>query len=404
VTTLSVRVVPVLLIGVSVGAAAVIAFQQLTTPPSALESSPTDGGGKADREAIIAIGTIEPKAGMLDISSSLIGHRIKAVHVNEAQPVEADEILIEIDDELIGAERELALAQQSDAAEQQAAHVALAKEQVLLTELALKELKAGSQLEIATQQAQFAVLENKEKQAERDRDRLQTLNGLLEPRVSTQQVEQQELLLDLAKAETQAADAGIMQLKQTLTFKKQTAEAELRMAKRKLEQANAGSNVRTLKEQVRLANIKLQQTKIVAPVSGFVLNVHTQDDELVGQRPLLTFADLSQFVCVMEIDIADIRYLFVGQKVEIMGGAFGDEDPEPLLYGTIERIGRMVNTASLQPLSPLEPVDRRVVKVVAEIDSGNSELSKIVGSVENGKRPALVGLQVRVRIPIDTNR
>ena len=246
-TTLSVRVVPVLLIGVSVGTAAVIAFQQLTTPPSALESSPTDGGGKADREAIIAIGTIEPKAGMLDISSSLIGHRIKAVHVNEAQPVEADEILIEIDDELIAAERELALAQQSDAEEQQAAHIALAKEQVLLAELALKELKASSQLEIATQQAQFAVLKNKEKQAERDRDRLKTLNGLPEPRVSTQQVEQQELLLELAKAETQAADAGIMQLKQTLTFKKQTAEAELRMAKRKLEQANAGSNVRTLK-------------------------------------------------------------------------------------------------------------------------------------------------------------
>ncbi len=400
---MSVRVVPVLLVGVALGAAAVITFQQLTAPASTLESVPSDAGGKASRSAITALGTIEPKAGVLDISSSLIGHRIRAVHVDEAQPVEANQILIEIDDELIAAEKELALAQKLDAEEQQAAQVALAEEQVLLGELALKELEATSQLEIAAQQAQFAVLENKEKQAARDRDRLKTLNSLAEPRVSTQQVEQQELLWELAQAETLAADAGITKLKQSLAFKKQTAEAELRMAKRKLEQARTGSSIRSLAEQVRLADIKLQQTRIVAPVTGFVLNVHTHEDELVGQRPLLTLADLSQFVCVMEIDVADIRYLHVGQKAEIMGRAFGDEDPVPSLSGKIVRIGRMADTATLQPLSPLEPVDRRIVKVVAEIDSGDGALSKIVGSVEDGKRPALVGIQVKVRMPIDTN-
>ena len=76
---------------------------------------------------------------------SLIGHRIKAVPVNESQPVEANEILIEIDDELIAAEKDLALAQKLDAEGAAGrAQVALAEEQVLLAELALKELVQAS--------------------------------------------------------------------------------------------------------------------------------------------------------------------------------------------------------------------------------------------------------------------
>ena len=45
-TTTSVRVVPVLLVGVAVGAAAVMAFQQLTMSPSTLDSIAADSGGK----------------------------------------------------------------------------------------------------------------------------------------------------------------------------------------------------------------------------------------------------------------------------------------------------------------------------------------------------------------------
>ena len=165
------------------------------------------------------------------------------------------------------------------------------------------------------------------------------------------------------------------------------------------------SSIRSLAEQVRLADIKLQQTRIVAPVSGFVLNVHTHEDELVGQRALLTFADLSQFVCVLEIDV-DVTSDFStsGRRPRLSAARLVTKTRSRCCTEKITRIGRMVDTASLQPLSPLEPVDRRIVKVVAEIDSDDRALSKIVGSVDQGKRPALVGLQVKVRIPINANR
>ena len=403
-TTPRVRYGLFLLTGVAVGAAALMVFQWSTAPPDLPERSLSGWSRQAAREAITAIGTVEPKEGVLDLRSSLIGHRIKAVPVNEAQNVEANELLIEIDDEMIAAERELALAQQLDAKQQQAAQVALAQEQVLGARLSLEQLEASGGPERDAQQARIDVLEKKREQAEKDCERLVKLNDLPEPRVSTQQVEHQKLLVEIAKAEREAADAEKTKLERALEFKIQTANAELRIAERNLDLARADPRARSLKEQVALADLKHKQTRIVAPVDGFVLNIYAQEDELVGQQPLLTFADLSQFVCVMEIDVADIQHLYIEQKVEVMGRAFGDVNREPLLYGKIIRIGRMVSTPTLQPLSPLEPVDRRVVKVVAEIDSGDTALGKIVGSAEKDRRPALVGLQVRIQIPILTNR
>lgn len=353
----------------------------------------TSGPNGVAPRAVVALGTLEPRDGIVQISSPLVGYQIQQVHVQEGQLVQAGDLLIELDPTAAQAEQRLAEAQLSEARDRQQTEVAIAKEKVATAQLAVDQSKAGKALELAAAQSRIGVTASKLKQADKDMQRLEDLHKLPEPLASQQQVEHQQVLREAAAAEHEAAQVALKRLEQTLVFQQQTAEAELRGATQALRIAEKGAGIESLQRRVELAGIKLAQTKITAANPGVVLGVSAHAGEVVAQQPLLQLGDLDHLVCVAEVDAGDVPLLSANHAATVRCRAFHEQE----LDGTVDRIGNQVSPALLRPLDPRKPVDRNVTKVIVQIDS--KKAAKLINTSSKDRRAALVGLQVEVEFP-----
>ena len=354
--------------------------------------------GLPPRRSIVALGTLEPRDGIVQISSALVGYQIRQVLVKDGQLVKAGDLLVELNPSPAKTEHELALSQKAEALERQTTEIELARQQVATAKLAVEQASEGRQLELDAQQSRVAVAMARKKQAERDLSRFEELHKLPEPLASEQQVEQQRLMLDAAAAEVAAAETAHKRLEQSLLFQEQTAAAELRAAEQSLALAEKGTGLESLDRRVELAEFKLQQTKVVAPKGGVVLGVQAHAGEVVPQQPLLQIADLDNLVCVTEVEVGDVPYLQADQKAVLSCRAFHGAT----LEGNVDRVGSQITQAGLRPRDPRQPVDRDVTKVVVQIDS--KKAARLINLSGKDRRSALVGLQVEVQFPLDNRK
>ncbi len=406
------RVCVIFLAGLAVGAVTTLAFRARSG--SGALSTPADGPAKSrpggndagkpgsigrlsPRQAVAAIGTIEPREGIVQISSPLVGFQIQHIHVKEGQPVQAGDLLIELDSAAAEVEHELAIAQRAEALDRQQAEIAVAKERKATAELALQQAVSGRELELQSKNSQVLVAAAKEKQAQKDADRLKELRKLPEPLSTAQQIEHQQLALEAATAELGAATSALERLKQSLDFQQQTAAAELRAAQQSLALAENGRGIESLNRRVELAALKLKQTKVTAPAAGVVLALLAHPGEVVVQQPLAQIADLDNLVCAVEVEAGDVPYLHPDHAASIRCRAFQDAE----LTGTVERVGNQVSQATLRPLDPRTTVDRAVTKVMVRVDAKDAE--RLINLSGNDCRAALVGLQVDVSFPLATH-
>lgn len=397
------RVVAIFLIGLIVGVGVTFAYRGLapTAPTTPAGDNPTHSGNSSTtgqaaqiRRSVVALGTLEPRYGVVLVGSALVGYPIREVRVKEGQYVQAGDVLIEIDNSAPLAEQQLALAQQSEALERQQTEIALAKERVAAARLALEQVQSGKQLEIDTQQARIKVAAAKLAQAKKDVERLEGLRKLAEPLASEQQVEQQHVVVEAASAEHDAAEVGGKRLAQSLVFQEQTAAAELRAAELSLAIAEKGTGVEAVKRRVELATLKLKQTSIVAPSAGVVLGVVAHPGEMVAQQPLVQIANLDELVCVAEVEAGDVPLLSANNAAVITCRAFQDA----ALDGAIDQVGNQIVQAALRPLDPRKPVDRNVTKVTVNTDARKA--ARLFNVAGKERRGALIGLQVEVEFPL----
>jgi ABC exporter DevB family membrane fusion protein len=382
-----------LLLGLALGIVGTIAFRSDASQGSSAPSSDAAKSGTA-RRSISALGTLEPRDGIVQVGSALAGYQIKQVHVQDGQRVQAGDILIELDAAPAAAEHALAMAQHAEALERQQAEIEIAKQRVSAAELAVRQAKEGKELEYDAQKSRVSVSGARTKQAAKDLERMEELHKLPTPLTAKQQVEQQQLMLDAAKAEEAAAESALKRVEQSLQFQQQTAEAELRAAQQSLAMAEKGTGIESLKRRLDLTALKLAQTKITAPISGTVLGVQAHAGEVVVQQPLLQLADLENQICIAEVETADVSHLQPNQKAAITSRAFQDY----VLEGTINRIANQNAKAVLRPLDPRQPVDRNVTKVIVELDP--QQVAKLINLPGSDRRAALVGLQVNVEFPL----
>jgi HlyD family secretion protein len=396
-----VRIAALLLIGIALGVGGMLAFRSDASGRGTADGNLGTGFGSSaprsgllPRRSIAALGTLQPRGGVVQISSPLVGYQIKQVLVQDGQLVKTGELLVELDAAPAKAEHELALSQQAEAAERQQTEIELAKERVAAAQLAVQQATEGRQLELDAQQSRIEVAGARKKQAEKDLKRVEELHKLPEPLAAEQQVEQQRLMLDAAGAEENAAKAAFKRLEQSLTFQEQKTTAELRAAQQSLTLAEKGTGLESLKRRVELTNLKLQQTKVTAPAAGVVLGVQAHPGEVVAQQPLLQIANLDNLVCEAEVETGDVPYLQTNQKATVSCRAFQGT----VLDGTVDRVGNQVTQTALRPLDPRQPVDRDVTKVVVLIDSNKA--ARLINLPGKDRRVALVGLQVEVVFPL----
>lgn len=388
------RVVGLLALGLAIGVGAVFGYQYLFSSSPGDSSYSRPAAARAAKRSVVAQGTLEPRSGPVLIGSSLVGYQVQKVNVKEGDVVEQGQVLLELDPAVAEEELNIAEAQKADAAERQATELDLAQQRLEAAELAGKQAQDAMQLQLDTQQSRVDVAQLKVKQAENDLRRLKSLRSGADPLVSAQQVEQQEVLKQLATAEHEAAKVALNRLQQSLDFELQKAQAEQKAAARAVEIAQRGSALNSLEGQIALAKLKLGQTKVAAPLAGTVINVGVHTGEVVGSQPLLQIADLSDMVCIAEVDVSDVPLLRENSEAIITSRAFhGDE-----LTGTIERIGNLAGSARLRPLDPRQAVDRTVTSVTLRINAQRA--LQALGGDQKSVGAALVGLQVEVKFPL----
>jgi multidrug resistance efflux pump len=231
-------------------------------------------------------------------------------------------------------------------------------------------------------------------QAYTELSRLEPLARTNPPSVSANQVEHQRSVAHLADAERDAADGVLSRLEQSLTFAVQKAEAEQRAAEQALELVQHGQSLAVLDEQVKLAERKLSECRLLAPRSGTVVALAAKVGERVSAQPLAQIANLKTLECEAEVDVADVPLLRDRREAFLTSQAFrGARVP-----ATIERIGNIVGAATLRPVDPRKAVDRTVATVVLNVDE--AEARRLLGAGETGAGAAIMGLQVDVEIPL----
>jgi HlyD family secretion protein len=350
--------------------------------------------GRPERESVHALGTIEPADGIVSIASPLAGFKIAAIHVREGQLVSAGDLLIELEATHPQAELDLVRTQLDEAEQRRQSELRLAEQRLRAADLAFQQASQGGQLELEAQRARVTAVAARQRQAERDLERLEELRRVRESLASEQQLEQQRVLAESAAAELMAAELSLRGLEQSLDFQRRTAEAELEGARISHELARQDIGLEALRQRIELARLQLRKTEIHAPVDGTVLTLAVRAGELVAQQPLLQLADLTSLVCLAEIYAADVPLLRKSQPAEVRFRGWSGH-PIP---GRLDRVGSAVAASRLRPLDPRRPVDHHVAQGVVKLDV--SGLDDLPSSNESPAMSAWVGLQVEVKFPL----
>jgi RND family efflux transporter MFP subunit len=106
------------------------------------------------------------------------------------------------------------------------------------------------------------------------------------------------------------------------------------------------SEVEQLKAQLDSAKWSLDRTTVRAPADGYVTNLALREGARVtGQSPVIAFIDTSEAILGVEIPQISVRYVEVGQPVEITFKTL----PGEVFPGKVEAILQAIATGQSQP-------------------------------------------------------
>lgn len=383
-----------LALGFVLGIAVSLSYHYSTAPPRMPNLVANHQRLRTARRAVVGQGTLQPRRGPVAIGSPLAGYQIQSVPVKVGDAVQAGALLVQLDPAAATHELEIAQAQKKEALQRQEVETELAGQRLKSAQLAIRQAADAREVELNAQQKQLEVAELKLSQAESELQQLASLSGGSDPVVSAHKVKQQQLLKQLSLAERDAAQVALKRLEQSLQFQTQRNQAEQAAAETALRQAELGTPLELLDARIALAELRVKQTKILAPTAGTVLNVVAHPGELVTAQPLLEIADLDDLICLAEVDVSDVPLLAPGREATITSPAFYGEK----VSGTIEQIGAGAGSPTLRQLDPRQPVDRTVTRIRLRIAA--EDAVRALGGADSTAL-VLVGLRVDVEFPLE---
>jgi len=184
-----------------------------------------------------------------------------------------------------------------------------------------------------------------------------------------------ELLIELDGGRQSAAlaeaRARLGEIKVELAFfvKQQGRAAELQkrggVAVVELDKANfdtdaARARLRTVSATIARLERDLEETRVVAPISGVVTTVHQDIGEVIAAGdPLLTIVDLSRLQVEVEVGEFDVARVQRGAPATIAAEGFERQTWQ----GEVFEVPGWVTSRRLKPLDPGRPSDTRVLPV-----------------------------------------
>jgi len=337
------------------------------------------------RVEVVALGRIEPQGEVLRIGGPT-GERIAELRVQRGSVVQAGDVLavLESHDEQ-QAQRDLAASQYAEAQQRLEAETRYGQAQIQEAETRVSQVVDPAQAEVEAQRARIRELEASLAMAEQDLQRNQTL--FQEGAISRQELERQETRVREAQEQVRNAQASLGQLERSRSASIRNARAQLGSAQANLSLSQLQAAVESSRQNLNLAEARLERTLIRAPRDGRVLRVVTDAGEAIGQEgSVLELGDTRQMVVVAEVYETDIGLVQEGQSAVITSrnGAF-----EGTLTGTVEELGWQIFKNDVLDDDPAANADARVVEVRIRLDDS--------AAVE-----ALTNLQVDVRIDVES--
>ncbi|MEG4347719.1 HlyD family efflux transporter periplasmic adaptor subunit [Microcoleus sp. A003_D6] len=195
----------------------------------------------------------------------------------------------------------------------------------------------------------------------------------------------------------QKIETGREQINQAEAILKQKAETgqeEINQAKANLDQIGevraedvqaAQAAVESAIATKQKAQVDLNLSYVKAPVSGYILKVHTRQGERINtQDGIVELGGTDQMYAVAEVYETDIEKVRNGQRATVSSPVFAGT-----LQGTVARIGKQIGKKDVLNTDPAADTDARVIEVRIRLDP---ESSKKVATLTN--------LQVEVKIAI----
>ena len=354
----------------AIGAAGWFGFQRFQARRAALAEGPNYETSTVERGSISstvsATGSIEPEAEVA-LSFRASG-RVEQVLVSVGQPVEAGQLLAQLDvtDASLALEQadvslQISRAQldklerppsEIDILTVQAnvtvaqASVASAEASLASAQASYRQLLAGaSQDELAVQQAQVRQAEVNVRQAQSAYDDIKSRSDAgassqavqLEQMTITYEVAQAQLALTQQGADKAQIAGALAQIAQAELSVRQ-ARSNLLVAQDSLDTLIAGTEAEDLeiaRAQVRQAELSRMQAVVTlnnsmlhAPITGVVSQVNLRQGELYGGSalPAIVLTDLNSFHMTVLVDEIDVRQVQMGQTVRLSLDALPDAD------------------------------------------------------------------------------
>lgn len=292
---------------------------------------------QAIAKTLETVGTVAA-SDLISVSSPSSGLQITRLLVEEGDFVQAGQALAQLNNDILRAELIQAQAQSAQAAAR------------------LAELKSGARPEeVARAKEQVIQAKASVDRAEADiklaQQRLDRNQGLLsEGAIAEDTLDETRNRRDSAKASLLQNQANLREAQQRLTELQRGTRAEvITQAQAQLAQAQA---------QVNLVMTRLQETRIVAPRAGKVLEKFAKVGDLTSNSdPLFSIVEAGQLELLAKIPETQLAQIRVGQSVTITA----DSDANLRVTGTVREIVPTVDQQSRQATLKIElPADENL--------------------------------------------
>jgi membrane fusion protein (multidrug efflux system) len=299
------------------------------------------------------------------ISARISGTVVRVLH-DDNEVVQAGELLVELDpkDYQVAVDRAKA-----DLANAQAIAVAANVGVPLTTTTSANQMAAADAAVIAADravQAAKARVEEAQANANKTAEDLKRYEQLVQKdEVSRQQYDSARAAATAAKATLDAANANVANAEsQAVQAKAQAAGAHTVPEQIRMTRARAGAalaDVQKYQAALQQAQLNLQYTRIVAPVTGVLSKRNVEPGQVIQPgQPLFSIVNLDDIWATANFKETQLRNMRPGQKASVDVDAYGRT-----YHGRVESIGGA--TGARFSVLPPENATGNYVKVVQRV-------------------------------------
>jgi len=218
----------------------------------------------------------------------------------------------------------------------------------------LAELEAGSRPQ------EIAAVEAAQRSAEAERDRIRLDFARQRELRGKEAISDREF--ESAQAQLQVAEARVAEIAEQVKLLREGPRAEtIAQARARVEQARAAG---------ALAATRLENTRLLSPLTGVVLSHHVEPGEFVSAgTPVATVADTAQVWLRAYVNQTDLGRIRLGQKIDVRTDTF----PDKSYAGTVAFIASEAEFTPKTVQTPKERV-KLVFRVKIDVANPNDEL------------------------------